>query len=583
MKTETFTIEKDFGNKTLANVFVKQNAEQDCQQRNSLEELLYSAEEFICVVAEDAFSSELMELLYNIRKQKGIRIYALVRNLEPAAFERLKNSCIIRTVPDISGNYLICDRTAAFFFDVQLHGYALKNAETVKKLHDVFIYEFWNNAKNEFIDKKIEVADQTFDVSPVQGNEQMIIDRSALSEKPYEAILQHATDFALANHRAISETIKTSSAKVYLDKKGCEINRSYIEKQDGEFIYSDSCCVPLCKSNGKWYLSNSSFDKTSNNDGKLFFIEMENEPVFSNAYRLERTYTYRNAVGKDLLALKDFSAVKIAESDKEQKSFDCDYKEFKKIKKMNKADRAAEFSNRHLLNSDKPAATISFSVEMSVSTCSKEAGPAPIYESYKQFREQRNKEVYSIKKSKNEREDNIKKCENDLNKIDSNIKDLKIKQEDFNKKINSCIETFKSAEKEKSKSDAAKYEKQRNEYIKQLDELKRQVSNLEKQKVSVTEKIKKNKSDIEDFEKKLSDVDTLEINPKTVADCKKISAVLENCEEYIPDFDEPKFGTLYKVKNGYEYELRSGDDYDEAETEMQAASLENVRFVASYK
>lgn len=605
MKKKTFTIKTDFCDKKLENVFIKQSTEQ-ASQKISLQKTLASAKGFVCVVAENAFSDELMKALVEVRNDKGIRIYALVSALEEPSFERLKNNCIIRSVPNINGNYIICDRTAAFFFDADLQGYAVQNIETVGKLHDTFIYEFWNNAEHEFVAKKNKVLEQTFDVSPVQGNNQMIINRSALSEKPYDSLLQKATDFVIDNQENISELIKSQSIqRIYLDKKSCEKNRDYLltEKDfNGEIIYSDDCRIPLCKSDGKWYVSNSSFDKSSSNDGKLFLAEMETEPVFSNAYHLKHTYTYGEAVGKEILRLKDFSAVTISDNDEEEKSFTCDYKEFKRIAKMTDSERKAEFNNRHLLTSNKPSAHVTFSIEMSVSRLSKDARLAPIYKSYEEFINQRNKE-------RNIKEELIKECERNIKKCEDALKQTEEKYSMLEKKLSICKEKQKQQndnevkivelkKKTSEENDSAKTQ----QYKEQLSKLETENKSLSKNIAELqgaTKKIEALKKDLEknrgilDSEQKkredanacLSKIEALEKEPKTVAECKKISDILEKLESFIPPFDKPCFGTLYKVKNGYEYVLESDENYDEAEKEMQSedvikAGIENIKFVA---
>lgn len=599
MKQEIFKVEKDFGDKTLKNVFVKQQSEANRLQQDSVADVISQAKKFICVAAENAFSDELIKLLYNARKEKGIRIYVLVKTMNMAGFEQLKNNCIIRTVPDISGNYLICDRTVAFFFDEHLRGYALKNPETVGKLHDVFIYEFWNNAESEFIAKENKVSEQTFDVSPVQGNERVIINRSALSEKPYDTLLLKATDFVITNQN-ISEIMKSADT-LYLDKKGCEKNREYLLQNSKKCDYfSDDCCVPLCKSGGKWYISNSSFENTSNNDGKLFFVEMENEPIFSNAYRLENVYTYRDAVEKEMLALKDFSPVTISASDEEQRSFDCDYKEFKRIKKMNNDDRENEFTKRNLLKSNKLSATIKFTINMTVSKLSKGAERASIYKDYHNFTEEMNKDIAAKNKLIKECAGYITKFEVDLKRLNSDISEKTKQIEECENKqrqlqlIPAKMQelTGKINEGEKSKSDVSQYEKQLIEEKKESASLKKDCDNVKKyknEKNALDEKLRKTESALNSEQQKktstedcLSKIAALEKEPKTVKACKEISDIL-NLGKFIPAFDEPRFGTLYEVKNGYEYALNSDEDSENAEKEMQVAGLQNVKFVASEK
>ena len=603
MKQIEFTVTQNFGDKELEYVFVGQSYGTSVPQEDDLSEIISAAKECVCVVAEDAFSGELIEMLGKMRKEKGIRIYALVRNIEQSAFESLKNDCIIRAVPNISGNYIICDRNSAFFFDARLRGYAVKKAETVEKLHDMFIYDFWNNGKTEFIAKTKDVPEQTFDVSPVLGNDVFVVNRSALPEKPYDELLHGATDFVLSNQKDINDTILASDARIYLDKKSIENNRESLKKRlsHGEVVYSDNSAVPLCKSDEKWYLSNSGFDKPSDNSGNLFFAEMERDPVLLNAYHLVPAYKYKDAVGKTMLALKDFSPVEVSMTDTEERSFECDHTEFRKIISMSDEEKKSECEKRNLLNSDKFSASVDFHIKMTVSKLSGNAHPAEIYDAYKKINEKKESEIKKLKKAS---EDSINENNNELKKIEASIKDESDKKNNLEKKcegIKAQIEAETKKKETAEKSLAEVNSEKKKETEKEIEKIIRactdSIDKNNRELRKITSDIDAGKKKKEELEKKRQEIQArrdsetkkkeeyekifseLPNDPCTVEECKRIAHILKIPDELIPPFDKPRFGTLYKTANGYEYVLKSDDDYDEAKEEMEHAGVSPIKFV----
>lgn len=624
-KTKTFEITKDFGDKTLKKVFVKDDTLQDASL--SLRERIISAlagSQTVCIVAESALGDELIQLLRDTRAKNGIRIYIIVKDIQAAAFESLRGNCIVREVRHISGNYMICGTTTAFFFNSKLEGYEFNDAATVGKLHDIFIYEFWNNAEQEFVNTREPAAERTFDVAPAIGNDTVIIDRSALENRPYDSIVNNADAFTAQGR--IGEFLKLSAkqdASFYLDKKACEAEKDWLMKSDGRnVIYTDGSIIPLCKSSGGWYAVNNRFDKEADNTGNFFAVKMEKEPVFTNSYTLKDSFSYRDAVGKSMLQAKDFIPIAIAASESEERSISFDYKRFKKILKMSDGEREAEFDKIHLLVSDKLAASVNFTVTMTVKKLSKGAVLAPVYKEYEDFIKRQKDAIDSCKKATADCERNIqdytaklqeisaslekfgkKKTENDkheqdlkgiednLNKVNNNLKLIEVAKvklrklttqqdkpdEEEIKKLQGCV-----AKEAEMKNLLSKFESRQNELNKAIAEFKRHAGDgvrLESQKDEMQKKLDNEVSRQASMKDLIRQMETLSAEPQTVKECSAISAVLKDFNFQVPAFDKPKYGTLYKVKSGYEYELSAEANSDAAEVEMKAAGLENVEFV----
>ena len=554
-KTKTFEITKDFGDKTLEKVFVK-DSEQVVSIQLSLSEGIKTAlskSKSVCVVAESALSDELLSQLASARKASGLNIYIITKNIQHDAFQMLKNNCIVREVSDICGNYLICDCETAFFFDSQLQGYAVCEKATVSRLHDMFVYEFWNNAIKEFVSEVKPVAERTFDVAPVLGNESLVIDRSAQENHPYEELLHEAEAFAVQSN--VTDFLKNSVGKdavLYLDKRACESSKDWILKTDGrKIVCTESSVLPLCKSGGNWYILNSKFNKDFDDTGKLFAVRMKDIPVFAGTHTLKDTFTYREAVGRTMFAAKDFSAVSISATDTEERIVSYDYKQFKEIVKMAESEREASFDKIHILLSEKLSASVTFNVTMTVKQLSKGAVIAPIYAEYENFIKQRDNAMRSIENDISSCQSNIKKYESDLQKIADDI----------------ALFNGKVSENEKN--------------VQKKSELEESIKKLEQRQSETQENLFATQNRLDELERLQKSALMFTKEPDTVAECKDISTVLANFHLALPSFDKPKYGTLYKVKSSYEYELRSDDDTDVAEEEMKTAGIPDVEFVSA--
>lgn len=585
---KTFEITKDFGEKTLEKVFVKEDSSFQTENGFSLTNKIASSLEncqSVCIVAENAFSDELMNLLYEARQKLGCRIYAIVKNLESSSFEKLKNNCIAREVSEISGNYLICDKSLAFFFDKNLNGYEFKNPETVSKLHDFFIYNFWNNAKKEFVSEVKDVAEQTFDVAPVEGNNNFILDRSALEPKPYQKLLEDSDTFVVQSKVPdFFKNLKSSNSTIYLDKKACEKSRDWILKTSGKNVkFAENNTIPLCYSDGNWFVLNNNFESPSNS-GNFLAVKKEGELALKNVYSLKDSFSFREAVGKQMFYAKDFSPISVVANDSEECSVSYDYKKCRQIVKMSDEERKSFFENENLLSSEKLALEVKFTITMENAKLSSGAKSASIYSEYDKFKNQYENSKEKIKKEISVAEKKIAVSEDDFEKLNKTIEDLNSQISKADSEI-----AAKEAESEKSNKDGNVKDKKKkdDEFGKRIKKLQEEKKKLNLQQAEIKKRIESKNSDLKQENEKLKQNkklislldETKILEPKTVAECKTIAEILKDFKFSIPRFDFPRYGTLYETKNGYEYTLNSETDLENAEAEMQQAKLENVRFV----
>ena len=634
-KEKVFNITKDFSHKKLEKVFVLEQKSDEYTSKDVCPRELCSLEhkiintlgqsQVVYLVAETALSEKLIKILYTSRKESGIRIYIITKDLQnkEIALGMLKNNCIIREVPHISGNFLLCDTGKAFFFDDKLHGYSVENQSKVQKLRDLFIYAFWYNSTKELVDSITDRAEQTFDVAPVMGNEDILIDCSALENRPYPDCLDKSNTFVLSKNYSpwIEHQLdKKKNLTLYLDKEIWNSEKENLMKKDEcNLIYTENSAIPLCKYGEYWFLLNNNFQENMDNTGRLFAVKMEQEPSFSVQYRFHPVFSYGDAVGKSMLYGKTLEPVEIAERDTEECPISYGLKEFKKIAKMKEEDREAFFD--HLLHSDKLASKIEFSIKMTVKKLSKGATLAPIYHEYEAFL----KDFAAVQK---EITSKLKECESKKNTFEKNLDTLKNKIADFNQKrdeneatkqnIQSLEENMKELETQisRDKEDDGENGKgllkkasEENYKSSNVKEQQKELKKLQQQKKDLEKKVvdfqKQEKNDVElsnqqeqiqqelgIVEKELKDFQELQdrwielekLPKKTVADCKKIKEEFSQFNQFkfeLPTFDKPQYGTLHKVKSDYEYAVNSEDDMDAAEKEMERAGIRNVEIVSA--
>ena len=387
--------------------------------------------------------------------------------------------------------------------------------------------DFWNNAKKEFVSEIKPVAEQTFDVAPVLENKDVVINKNGGAECFYKELLDNADEFCIPENFSDFIKEKSKNADLYLCKNLIEKNRAWLETEnEAKIFYTDSISVPLCKSYNAWYILNESLA-----------VMLEEEPVFTNVFSLKNNFLYRDAVGKEILYLKDFSKVIVDASASEEKSIFVDYKTFRQISRMTEDARNDLFETKNLLQSEKLSASVAFSITMQVQKLSKDAKLAPVYDEYKKFWSEQEKALKSLNDDIQKSEKKISETQNDLNKIKSQIDDL-----------------------QKQKKDSSNPEKQRTEKEKFL----KNESKLLTEKKSLLEKAKK-----------------LSSQSETIEACKEAITVFDSLKSFLPHFDKPRFCELYKANAGYEYILQSDENVENAEAEMQKANIQNVKFVDS--
>lgn len=638
-KEKVFNITKDFSQKKLEKVFVLEQKSDEYASKDVCSRELCSLEpcslehkiintlgqsQVVYLVTETALSEKLIKILDDARHESDIRVYIITKDLQnkEIALGRLKNKCIIREVPHINGNFLLCDTRKAFFFDDELHGYSVEKQSQVQKLHELFIYEFWNNSTKELVDRVTDRVEQTFDVVPVMGNEDIFIDCSALEERPYPTCLEKSNTFVLSKKYTpwIEQQLdKKKNLTLYLDKEVWNAQKEKLmKKEECNLIYTENTAIPLCKYGENWFLLNNNFHENMDNAGRLFAVKMEQEPLFSDQYRFYPVFPYGDAVGKSVFYGKNLETVEIAASDTEELSICYGLKEFKKIEKMKTEEREDYFDKIHLLYSDKLASQIEFRIKMTIKKLSKGAIHAPIYKEYEKFSKkfdatkneiilkldeymlkktaeekklndlQEKIKEFDQKKEKNERiKQDIESLEKKIQELETQINQAKAEDSEKGKGLlkKATEENFKSSNVQELQTELKELQKQKKGLEKEVADFQKKEKNgaeLSKQQKQIQEELKSIEKNCKDFEKLQARCRELEKLPKTtVADCQKIKEELPQFKFELPAFDKPQYGILYKVKSDYEYAVSSENDMEAAEKEMEGAGIEDVEIVSA--
>lgn len=591
MMYKRYELAKDFGSKTIQKVFVKEPSTSDDLQslKDRIGKSLENAET-VCIVLADRINAELINMLLHSNSQTGCRIYVIVSDLSRNDdFSLLKNRCIIREVPNISGNWILCNKEEAFFFDSGLHGYTISHPAAVGKLHDIFVYEFWRNGEKEFISDIQTVSERTFEVAPVLGNDRVILDYITSERNPYHALLEDATEYAVP--KRINDFVKSKGkqSRIYLDESACKDARNWMLNASLPRIFlTEFSHVPLCRSiDGKWYiLNNANFDLTQGEQGRFFAVQLEEEPQFTNVYRLYDEYSYRDSVGKDIISADGFKPITIIASGTEMKAVSYDYLKFNEVVQMDDDNRETEFNSRKLLTSEKLSASVTFSIEMRVKGRSQNAQDDRIYDDYKKFAAFLRSFVEQLKEDSSRKKDSSDQITEEIKKSEGKIADMKRKLKELAKKRSTLEESLKvdsTSPKDKKSLD------------KEFKELEREIKNSEREIKKLAEELERLNQRLKDTEAQLTADENLlnSLRPfknqvlTKKSECETVVEVISQSNQKdkgyppVPQFDLPQCGTLYKSKSGYEYELASEEKLEEAQDEMRKAGITNVIFVAA--
>ena len=378
-------LKKQYGNDSLYNVFQLEKR----VPAVSLESVDFSGKETVCIVLEDGMNDDLAKKL---SATKEARVYVLVPHIDESKYSKLRGKAIVREVPNIKGNYCIIDSEALLLFDKSMKGIAVKSQDAISTVKKIFEREFWENAKEEFIETKRPCAERTFDVPPVYGSDDVIIDDGFGNTTPLKQSIDNA--------EAVAYTGKVSAGANHdIILNDIAANSGYLKAYSKENVYYYPQ-LPFCffVSSGTAYFVNfdiAQYDKLPERaKGRLFAVKIGNVNL-GDYYKFNKHKTIGDLVGQTVIDA-DGKSIEIKDCAEETRKISVDLRMARGFKRMESDPKILEARlekrDANLLTTNHIAKQVIFNIELQIQpkTFSKKA------DVYKQF-EEANKE-YSAKR-----------------------------------------------------------------------------------------------------------------------------------------------------------------------------------------
>lgn len=294
------TYKKSFRDKMLERVFVqKASASIANNIETDLSNDMKRAQKSICVVFDRFFNDRFLPLFLDSDAPK----YVIVPEISEEKYQRLIGKAVIHEVPDIKGNYCLIDDEILYLFDPESFvGVRVTEGDIVRVVKNLFQNEFWVHTENEFIEKKLPMAEISFDIPPVYGNDNILLDVSFGDETPVQQLLKNAKMAAFTGKMDSA----TSTDVVIL--KDIQQNQGFLKTIDGGSVL---LCPQLPFSvlhDGKdWYACSfdlEAYERLQNaRDGRLFALKV-NGFGLGETYSFEREKGLEELVGKKVLSMK---------------------------------------------------------------------------------------------------------------------------------------------------------------------------------------------------------------------------------------------------------------------------------------
>lgn len=349
---------KSYKDDMCRNIFIAKCKDSVYNCYKDLSHDIVNAENKVCLVLESGMNDKIAEILYNIKA----RTYVIVPSINESKYTKLKASIIAREVDNIKGNYAIIDGNIMYIFDENLNGYCIKNT-SIDVVQQLFLKEFWENGQEEFIYSKVPCADVTFDIPPIYGDSNVLIDESFDSKTAVDEVL---SDCALY---AFTGKVKEVSDGQKIIIKDSKSNSDYLTTTNNEnILLAPYLPISMVVDNktGSQYLFN--FDIAKYNElpekgkGRLFAVKASDVNMGA-IYKFYKHKTFDELVDKDVLDING-NVIQVLNSIEESRNIDADMRMSREYSKMDSETLEAilEKKNPSLLNTDVKACTIGFEI-----------------------------------------------------------------------------------------------------------------------------------------------------------------------------------------------------------------------------
>ena len=298
--------EKNFGNVSENLLFkLEPNSKNDFMPIKAQIEGRIKEAESVYICSERGISKEIVSFL---EENNLLRIYILVQKINESAYLNapFKDRCIVREVPSLAGNYIITESkngSILFLFDADFNGFALTESDAVHKIKQVFINEFWNHAKKEFVLELQDVAEKSFDIPNVKGDSTLVLNQGSEEKSPLQNVIDNVEELFLRENpeKFLNYPIK----KLYLKKiPEKQILESFL-KNGTEVFYSPEFDFDFIKTSSAVYAANfdiSSDDWRDSRNGRLFLLKTNiTKYVYGRLYKLNESLSWNECFGNDIL------------------------------------------------------------------------------------------------------------------------------------------------------------------------------------------------------------------------------------------------------------------------------------------
>jgi hypothetical protein len=375
----TITYKKSFLDDTLKRVFVK-NAESndDNNITASMANDIEQATKSICVVFDHFLNDRFLQLLLGSTVPK----YLIVPQIDEEKYARLSGQAVVHEVPNIKGNYCLIDDKSLYFFDpITFVGVKITDRDIISIVKQLFQKEFWVYTESEFIEKKLPMAEITFDLPPVYGSDKVLIDESFGETTPIYRLLENVETSAFPEK--VDPTTKANTVIL----KDTKWNLDYLKTVDDATVL---LCpqLPFSVLRDKNNLYILSFDSADYSHletvgaGRLFAIQTADFHL-GETYIFEKEKSLDELFEKKVLSM-DGKEIIIHDRIEELRSVTVDLRVARELEKTDAEilEARLERLNNNIFKSSEIACSVNYTIELNIPK-HKLSKLADIYEQYK--------------------------------------------------------------------------------------------------------------------------------------------------------------------------------------------------------
>lgn len=351
-------VNKTYNDVALNNIFVKTAGGNFTDVADKLRSAVSCAAEKICIVLEKGLSDEIAQMLTDCQARK----YIIVPTIEESKFAKISENMIVREVDNIKGNYAIIDEKELFLFDNTLLGTVITSPKAVETIRQLFLKEFWENGQAEYIKEKGKCAEITFDIPPIYGNDEFLLDESFEGRTEIQKLLDNAKAVGCIG-KAFSSHVES------LIIKDAKSNKNYLETATDENIYLVPE-LPFSTVNDGYdnYILNFNPEDYAvlpeKGRGRLFAVKC-NELRLGTTYQFYRHKTVAELLNTEILSITG-NPLHIDRHREENKKIDADLRMAREYSRMDDETLETRLEKKHpdIFDIDGYASEVCFNIEV---------------------------------------------------------------------------------------------------------------------------------------------------------------------------------------------------------------------------